>query len=210
MSLEYLGRKIQMGNIFMEDGTRIPVTFVEIIPLTVTQVKKADGPDRYSAIQLGWDAVPGHRLTRAEVGHQKRNQGKPFRHLMEQRVEDASKFEIDQKLEMNLMKVGDKVDVAGTSKGRGFAGAMKRHGFHGQSSSHGVNKTHRKPMSSGATDAARVFKGMRKPGHMGHATVTVKNLEIVLHDEEKGIVAVKGAVPGPNGGLIRIVPIDKA
>jgi large subunit ribosomal protein L3 len=176
----------------------------------VVQVKREDGPDKYSAIQVGWDPVPGHRLTRAEVGHQKKIDGKPRRHLHEMRVEDTSKFEPNQEYPIDFVKVGDKVDVVGRSKGRGFAGGMKRHGFHGQSSSHGTSKTHRKPMSSGATDAARVFKGTKKPGHMGHENVTVKNLEIVLLDEAKGVVAIKGAVPGPSGGLIRIIPTNPA
>ncbi len=199
-----------MGNVFKEDGKRVPVTFVELLPLTVIQVKKEDGPDKYSAIQVGWDPVPGHRLTRAEVGHQKKIDGKPRRKLAEIRVDDPSKYEVNTELPTDFIKVGDKVDVVGTSKGRGFAGVMKRHGFHGQSSSHGVSKTHRKPMSSGATDAARVFKGTKKPGHMGNERVTVRNLEIVLFDEDKGIVAIKGAVPGPSGRLLRIIPLNPA
>ncbi len=210
MALELIGRKIQMGNVFKEDGKRVPVTFVELLPLTVIQVKKEDGPDKYSAIQVGWDPVPGHRLTRAEVGHQKKIDGKPRRKLAEIRVDDPSKYEVNTELPTDFIKVGDKVDVVGTSKGRGFAGVMKRHGFHGQSSSHGVSKTHRKPMSSGATDAARVFKGTKKPGHMGNERVTVRNLEIVLFDEDKGIVAIKGAVPGPSGRLLRIIPLNPA
>jgi large subunit ribosomal protein L3 len=210
MALELIGRKIQMGNVFKEDGTRVPVTFVELVPLTVIQVKKEDGPDKYGAIQVGWDPVPGHRLTRAEVGHQKKIDGKPRRKLAEMRVDDPSKYEVNTELPIDLLKVGDKVDIVGTTKGRGFAGVMKRYGFHGQSSSHGVSKTHRKPMSSGATDAARVFKGTKKPGHMGNAQVTVRNLEIVLFDEEKGVVAIKGAVPGPSGRLLRIIPLNPA
>jgi large subunit ribosomal protein L3 len=210
MSLEYIARKIQMGNLFRDDGTRVPVTYVEIVPMTVTQVKRQDGPDGYSAIQVGWDPVAGHRLTRAEVGHQKKIDGKPFKNLMEIRVDDPSQFEINQKLNLGAIKIGDKVKVVGTSKGRGFAGGMKRHHFRGQSGSHGTSKTHRKPMSAGATDAARVFKGVRKPGHMGNVTVTVKNLEIAMVDAEKGLVAVTGAVPGPSGGILRIIPVNKA
>jgi large subunit ribosomal protein L3 len=206
MALELIGRKVKMGNVFRDDGTRLTVTFVELVPLTVTQVKREDGPDGYSAIQVGWDPVPGHRLTRAEVGHQKSREGMPFRRLTEMRVDDPSGFEVNQRLGFDAVGVGDTVDVVGTSKGRGFAGGMKRHHFHGQSGSHGTSKVHRKPMSSGATDAARVFKGTRKPGHMGASGVTVKNLEVVLLDEESGIMAVRGAVPGPSGSLLRIVP----
>ncbi len=196
-----------MGNIFKTDGARIPVTYLELVPLTVTQVKTDEGGDGYSAIQVGYDPVPGHRLTRAEVGHQSGISGKPFRKLAEMRVHNPSDFRIDQKLGFDSVKVGDIVNVSGTSKGRGFTGVMKRHGFHGAPASHGTSKTHRKPMSSGGTDAARVFKGTKKPGHMGAVTCTVKNLEIILLDQESGIIAIKGAVPGPSGGLVRIIPL---
>lgn len=209
MALELLGHKVKMGNIFQDDGVRVPVTFVELIPLTVTQVKKIDGRDRYTAIQVGWDPVPGHRLTRAEVGHQRNIDGKPRKRLTEMRVDDVSGREVNQNLEWDLFKVGDKVDVEGKSKGRGFTGVMKRYGFHGAPASHGTSKTHRKPMSGGGTDAARVFKGHKNPGHMGNARVTVRNLEIALLDEQNGIIAIKGAVPGPNGGLVRIKPAKR-
>jgi len=206
MALELLGHKIKMGNIFKEDGSRITVTFVELLPLTVTQVKREDGPDGYSAIQVGWEPVPGHRLTRAQVGHQKNITGKPRRRLTEFRLDNPGEFEVNQEIRWDAVKVGDPVDVVGTTKGRGFAGVIKRHHFHGQPASHGISKTHRKPMSAGATDAARVFKGIRKPGHMGNAQRKVRNLKIVLIDAEQGIVAVSGAVPGPNGRLLRIIP----
>lgn len=210
MALELLGHKVQMGNVFREDGQRVPVTFIELIPLTVIQVKRAEGKDRYSAVQVGWEPVEGHRLTRARVGHQKDVEGKPRRRLAEMRVDDASAFSVNQALGWDIVKVGDKVDVIGKSKGRGFAGVVKRYHFRGAPGSHGTSKVHRKPMSGGATDGARVFKGTRKPGHMGDARVTVKNLEIVLLDTDKGIVAIRGAVPGPNGGLLRIIPRNPA
>lgn len=195
-----------MGNLFQEDGTRVPVTFLELVPLTVTQVKRKDGRDGYSAVQVGWDRVPGHRLTRPQLGHLKSIKGMPFRRLQEMRVDNADAFQVSQELDFDILKVGDRVDVVGTSKGRGFAGGMKRHHFHGQSSSHGTSKVHRKPMSSGATDAARVFRGTKKPGHMGASGCTVKNLEVMLLDDEAGIIALKGAVPGPSGGILRIIP----
>jgi large subunit ribosomal protein L3 len=210
MALELLGHKVKMGNIFQDDGKRIPVTFIELIPLTVTQVKTEDGRDKYSAIQVGWDPVEGHKLTRAEVGHQKKIDGKPRRRLTEMLVDDTSGFEINQQLGWDILKVGDIVDVTGTSKGRGFTGVMKRYGFHGAPASHGTSKTHRKPMSAGATDAARVFKGKKNPGHMGNERVTVKNLEIMLLDEASGIIAVKGSVPGPTGILVRLRPVKGA
>ncbi|HDS30015.1 MAG TPA: 50S ribosomal protein L3 [Firmicutes bacterium] len=210
MALELLGRKVQMGNIFLEDGLRVSVTFLELVPLTVTQVKHADKKDGYSAVQVGYDPVPGHRLTRAEAGHQKLIKDKVFRRLTEIRVDNPSDFTVNQTLGFDIVNPGDKVDVRGTSKGRGFTGAMKRHNFHGQSGSHGTSKVHRKPMSAGATDAARVFKGTRKPGRMGAETCTVKNLEVALIDTEKGVIALKGSVPGPNGVLVRIIPLAKS
>jgi len=206
MALELIARKIKMGNIFRDDGTRLAVTFVELVPLRVIQVKRADGHDGYSALQVGYDPIEGHRLTRAEVNHQREISGKPMRYLTEMKVDDPSQYSVNQKLDWDLVKEGDRVDVVGVSKGRGFAGGMKRHGFHGQSSSHGTSKTHRKPMSSGATDAARVFKGTKKPGHMGAERVTVRNLEVVMMDGDSGVVAISGAVPGPSGGLLRIIP----
>ncbi len=210
MKLGLLGHKIKMGNIFQNDGSRTPVTFVELLPLTVTQVKRSDGPDRYNSIQVGWEPVAGHKLTRAEIGHQKNITGKPRKRLAEMRVDSTSDYSIDQKLDWNLIKIGDIVDVTGTSKGRGTAGVMKRYNFKGAPASHGVSKVHRKPMSAGATDAARVFKGKKNPGHMGHVTVTIKNLEIMLLDEEHGVIAVKGAIPGPSGSLVKIVPTVQA
>ncbi len=210
MALELLGHKVKMGNIFQDDGKRIPVTFIELIPLTVTQVKSKDGPDKYSAIQVGWDPVEGHKLTRAEVGHQKKIDGKPRKRLTEMLVDDTSGYEVNQQLGWDILKVGDIIDVTGTSKGRGFTGVMKRYGFHGAPASHGTSKTHRKPMSAGATDAARVFKGKKNPGHMGNERVTVKNLEIMLLDEDSGIIAVKGSVPGPTGILVRLRPVKGA
>ena len=209
MALELIGRKVKMGNIFRKDGSRVSVTFVELMPLTVTQVKRRDGRDKYSAIQVGYDRVPGHRLSRAEVGHQKNIEGKPFKRLAELRVDEPSAFEVGKEVGFKFVKKGDKVDVIGTSKGRGFAGVVKRYHFRGAPASHGTSQVHRKAMSGGGTDAARVFRGTRKPGHMGAIGCTVKNLEIVLLDEKTGILAVKGAIPGPSGGFIRILPRKK-
>jgi large subunit ribosomal protein L3 len=204
MALELLGHKVKSGNVFQDDGSRIAVTFVELLSLTVTQVKKESGPDKYSAVQVGWEPVAGHRLSRAEVGHQRKIDGKPRKKLMEMRVDDPSGFEVNTNLGWDILKVGDKVDVVGKSKGRGFAGVMKRHNFRGAPASHGASKVHRKPMSAGGTDAARVFKGLRKPGHMGDVQVTTRNLEVVLLDEQSGVIAIKGAIPGPNGSFVRI------
>ena len=206
MAVGLIARKLRMGNVFREDGTRVPVTFVELVPLVVTQVKRKDGPDGYSAIQVGWDQVPAHKLTKPELGHQKSLQGMPFRRLKEFRVDDVSGYQVGQMLGFDSLKVGDKVKVTGISKGRGFAGVVKRYHFRGQSRTHGTSQVHRKPMSSGATDAARVFKGTRKPGHMGNVRVTIRNLEVVFLDKDTGIAGIKGAVPGPPGGFLTILP----
>jgi large subunit ribosomal protein L3 len=131
MALELLGRKVKMGNIFREDGSRVPVTFIELLPATVTQIKRKDGSDGYSAVQVGFDRVPGHRLTRAEVGHQKQIEGKPFKHLREFRVDNPSAFPVGTSIGYDVFKVGDIVNVIGTSKGKGFAGVVKRYHFHG-------------------------------------------------------------------------------
>ncbi|HEX9744354.1 MAG TPA: 50S ribosomal protein L3 [bacterium] len=205
MAMEIIGRKVQMGNLFNDDGTAQTVTYIELLPLTVTQVKTAE-KDGYTAIQVGYDRVPGHKLSRPENGHQKHIDGKPFKNLTEFRLDDVSAYSINQELGFDSLEPGAKVNVIGVSKGRGFAGGMRRHGFHGQSSSHGTKRVHRRPMSSGATDAARVFKGTKKPGHMGHEQVTVKNLVVVLIDKETGILAIRGAVPGPPGRIVRIIP----
>jgi large subunit ribosomal protein L3 len=196
-----------MANIFGTDGSSIAVTFVELIPLTVTQIKKTGGKDKYNAIQVGYKRVPGHRLSRPEVGHLKKIEGKPFKHLMEMRIDDLSGFEVGQELGFDLLKVGDAIKVVGTSKGCGFAGVVKRYHFRGQSRTHGTSQVHRKPMSGGGTDAARVFKGTKKPGHMGAISSSVRNLKVALIDTDSSIMAIKGAVPGPSGGLLRIIPL---
>jgi large subunit ribosomal protein L3 len=198
-----LGKKIGMTQIFDDNGTAIPVTIIEAGPCYVTQIRKVEA-DGYSAVQLGFGEVKPKRLTGGQLGHLKRNDLAPLRFLREFRTKDAELSEGDQ-LTVSVFEVGDHVDIAGTSKGRGFAGVVKRHGFAGGPKTHGQSDRQRAPGSIGATSGtARVFKGKRMPGHMGNRRVTSQNLKIVLVDSERNLIGVRGAVPGPKNGLLVI------
>ena len=193
-----LGRKVGMTRHFAEDGTVVSVTVVEAGPCLVTQVKTPEG-DGYGAVQIGFEE--SKRLNMPQRGHLKGLP--PLRYLREVRTDDAASYERGQRLDVGMFKVGDLVDVIGVSKGKGFAGVMKRYGWHGGGASHG-SMSHRRPASSGATDAARVFPGTGKPGHMGAVRVTVKGLEVVRADAERSLLVLRGAVPGPPGGIVRV------
>jgi large subunit ribosomal protein L3 len=198
-----LGKKIGMTQIFDDNGTAIPVTIIEAGPCYVTQIRKVE-TEGYSAVQLGFGEVKPKRLTSGQVGHLKRNDIAPLRYLREFRIKDDEISEGDQ-LTVGVFELGDYVDVTGTSKGRGFAGVVKRHGFRGGPKTHGQSDRQRAPGSIGATSGtARVFKGKRMPGHMGNRRVTSQNLKIVLVDAERNLIGVRGAVPGPKGGLLVI------
>lgn len=198
-----IGKKIGMTQIFDDNGTAIPVTVIEAGPCYVTQIRKVE-TEGYSAVQLGFGETKPKRLTGGQLGHLKRNDLPPLRYLREFRTKDAELNEGDQ-LTVEVFEVGDHVDVAGTSKGRGFAGAVKRHGFRGGPKTHGQSDRQRAPGSIGATSGtARVFKGKRMPGHMGNRRVTSQNLKVVLVDPERNLIGVRGAVPGPKGGLLVI------
>lgn len=202
MARAILGRKLGMTQVWDDDDNIVPVTVLHAGPCQVVQVKTPDR-DGYAAIQLSFSEVPDKKLTLPELGHFKANGTKPSRHLAELRVDDVSVFEVGQVVKADLFQAGDVVDVTGISKGKGFAGAMKRHHFSGQGSSHGVHKTHRKPGAVGAcATPARVFKGKRLPGRMGRQKVTTLNLEVVQGDAERNLLLVKGAIPGPNGGIV--------
>jgi large subunit ribosomal protein L3 len=196
-----LGKKAGMTQIFDETGEVVPVTVIEAGPCYVTQIKtvKTDG---YEAIQLGFGEAK--RLTKPQRGHLPK--GVPdVRHLREVRVDDASGYEIGQRIEAGIFTVGEMVDVTGVSKGRGFAGAMKRHGFAGGPATHGQSDRARAPGSIGSTSTpGRVWKGMRMSGHMGDHRTTNQNLEVVLVDPERNLLAVKGSVPGAKGGLVTV------
>lgn len=198
-----LGRKIGMTQIFDETGQAIPVSVIEAGPCVVTQIKTPE-KDGYVAVQVGFGEVSPKRVNKPMKGHFKKANVSPLRYLREVPVDDLSGIEVGQEIRVaDVFKAGDKIKVTGTSKGRGFQGVVKRHHFHGGPQSHG-SMIHRKPQSSGATDAARTFKGVKKPGHMGAERVTQKGLTIVRVDAERNLLLVRGAVPGANGGLLYI------
>ena len=198
-----IGKKIGMTRIFTKDGVMVPVTLIQAGPCTITQIKTED-TDGYAAVQLGFDETPDKKFSKPIQGHFKKQGTKAFRTLREFRIDAPGELKVGDEVTVDaLLQENGKIKVRGISKGCGFAGAMKRHGFHGSNASHGAEKVHRRPMSAGSTDAARVFKGKRSPGRMGSQQVSVKNLTVVKIDAEKHLVAVKGAVPGkPNGTLI--------
>jgi len=195
-----IGTKIEMGQVWNESGERVPVTWIKAEPCKVTQVKTME-KDGYQAVQIGCGKKK--HLTKPLKGHLK-DIG-DFRYLCEFRVEDAKDFERGKEIKMTDFTVGDRVSIAGVSKGRGFQGVVKRHGFHGSPASHGHKDQLRMPGSIGATDAAHVFKGKKMPGQMGNERVTIKNLEVVELDEENNRLAIKGAVPGARNSLVEII-----
>ena len=205
-----LGKKIGMTQLFNEDGSVTPVSVIEAGPCIVTQLKSVE-TDGYVAVQVGFGEVRPKHLTKAELGHfkgglanPKHPEVKPRRELQEIPVEDTSDLTLGQSITVdNVLEEGDIVRVTGTSKGKGFAGVVKRYHFHGADMTHG-SMVHRKPQSGGATDPARTFKGTRKPGHMGAKTATVRGLTVWRVDAEKNLLFIRGAVPGANGGLLRI------
>jgi len=199
-----LGTKLGMTQVF-DDTHAIPVTVIKAGPCVVAQVKSDEG-DGYRAVQLAFGDVRESKVTKPMKGHYDTfDVEEPRRHLVELRTDDAASYTAGQELRADVFAVGDKVDVVGVSKGKGFSGVMRRHGFHGLRASHGVQKKHRSPGSIGAcATPSRVFKGMRMAGQHGSSRVTVLNLEIVQADPERNLLLVKGAVPGPNGGLVMV------
>jgi len=197
-----IGKKIGMTQIFDEQGVAQPVTIIEAGPCFVTQIRNPE-KDGYSAVQLGFGEVHPKRLTNGELGHLNKKDLPPMRFLREFRSkEDAT---VGDKLTVEVFAVGERVDVVGTSKGKGFAGAVKRHHFAGGKKTHGQSDRHRAPGSRGAgTTPGRVYKGARSAGHMGSERVTVQALKIVLIDAERNLLGVKGAIPGGKGGLVII------
>ncbi|MEJ5314867.1 MAG: 50S ribosomal protein L3 [Anaerolinea sp.] len=198
-----IGKKIGMTQIFDENGVAIPVTVIEAGPCYVTQVRTPEN-DGYSAVQLGFEEVKPKRLTGGELGHLKRNNLPPLRFLREFRVKNPEVKEGD-KVTVECFAVGERVDVVGTSKGKGFQGGVKRYHFRGGPKTHGQSDRHRAPGSrSSGTTPGRVYKGSRGPGHMGNDRVTAQGLKVVLVDTERNLIGVKGSVPGAKGGLVVI------
>jgi large subunit ribosomal protein L3 len=197
-----VGEKVGMTQVWDENNRAIPVTVLKIAPLRVVQVKTAER-EGYSALQVTWGVRRPSSLNKPEQGHFTAAGVEPGRHLVELRLDDASGFEVGQQLTADLMTAGERVDAIAVSKGKGFAGAMKRHNFKGQGAAHGNHKKHRSPGSIGAcATPARVFKGTRMAGRMGGHQVTTLNLEVVRADAEKELILVRGAVPGPRGGMV--------
>lgn len=199
-----LGKKVGMTQIFDESGVVVPVTLLEAGPCYVTQIRQ---PERegYYAVQLGFGEKNPRRLTGGQLGHLKRKNLPPLAYLREIRTKELSELKEGDTLKADVFEVGDHVDVVGTSKGKGFAGAMKRHGFGGGPVTHGQSDRLRAPGSLGATSTpGRVFKGTRGPGHMGSKRVSSQNLKVVLVDSERNLLGVNGSVPGPKGGLVII------
>ncbi|MBN1267536.1 MAG: 50S ribosomal protein L3 [Anaerolineales bacterium] len=199
-----LGRKVGMTQIFDDAGSAIPVTLIEAGPCYVTQIRqhKRDG---YMAVQLGFGEGKPSRLSGGQLGHLKINNLPPLRYLRELRMKKVEGIKEGDKLTADVFELGDNVDIIGTTKGKGFAGAMKRHGFGGGPITHGQSDRQRAPGSHGAcATPGRVFKGSRGPGHMGSVRVTSQNLGVVLVDPERNLVGVRGSVPGPRGGVVII------
>ena len=197
-----LGRKLGMTQIFDESGAVVPVTVLEAGPCPVIQRKTKD-KDGYEAVQLGFDEIKDRKraMTKPQRGHLKKHGVDTLlRKLHEIQVEDASA--VDDVVRVGIFEAGQKVDVTGISKGKGFAGVMKRHNFGGAPASHGISKIHRMPNSNGSVDAARVFKGKKLPGQMGNKKVTTQGLSIAQVDAEKNLLLVKGAVPGSKGSIV--------
>lgn len=198
-----LGRKVGMTHLFTEEGKMVPVTVIEAGPVYVTQLKTAE-KDGYAAVQVGYGEMKDKHLTFPKYGHLKKSGvGKNLRTLREFRVEGTDGIELGQQINADIFTEGEDVTVTGTSKGRGFAGGVKRYHFKGQHMTHGF-MTHRRPLSNGATGPQRVFKGSRRPGHMGDETVTQKGLKVHKVDVERNLILVDGSVPGANGSLVII------
>jgi large subunit ribosomal protein L3 len=197
-----LGKKLGMTQVWDANNKLVPVTVVEITPNVVTQLRTPE-VDGYSAVQIAYGRIDPRKVTKPLTGHFEKAGVTPRRHLTELRTDDTSAYSLGQELTVDVFEPGTKVDVVGTSKGKGFAGVMKRHNFKGVSSSHGSHRNHRKPGSIGASSTpSRVFKGMRMAGRMGGDRVTVLNLTVHAVDLEKGLVLIKGAVPGARGRIV--------
>lgn len=202
MTKGILGRKIGMTQVFDEDGHAVPVTVVEAGPCRVAQVKTPE-KDGYTAVQLSFGAPK--RVTKPQAGHFAKANIDPARYVVELRLDEVGEYTLGGEILADVFAAGETVDVVGVTKGKGFAGGMKRHNFAGLGAGHGVQKKHRSPGSIGAcATPARVFKGTRMAGHMGHRRVTTLNLKVIAADPERNLLLLRGAVPGPKGGLVMV------
>ena len=204
-----IGRKVGMTQIFDEEGKVIPVTAIEVGPCTVTQIKTVE-QDGYTAVQLGFGEVKERKLNKPQLGHLSKNKLAPKKYLREFRLDSVEGMKVGDELKADVFAVGDKVDVQGTSKGKGFQGVIKRHGQSRGPMGHG-SMYHRRPGSMGPTSTpGRVFPGKNLPGHMGVETVTIQNLEVVKVDLDKNVILVKGSVPGTKGAILKVKSSVKA
>lgn len=205
MTLGVIGKKLGMTQVFDEQGLAIPVTVIQVNPLTVTQVKTVD-TDGYNAIQVGVEPTKEKHLTKAQIGHFAKNKLENFRYLQEFRIEKPEDYQVGQKIDLTVLENIAKVDVTGKSIGKGFQGTVKRWNFSRGPMGHG-SKNHREPGSIGAgTTPSRVIKGKRMAGNMGDERVTITKLTVVKVDNENSLLLVKGSVPGPEGKLVTVVP----
>jgi large subunit ribosomal protein L3 len=199
-----LGTKLGMTQVWDENNRVVPVTVVQADSNVVTQLLNADR-DGYTAVQIGYGQIDPRKVNKPLAGHFEKAGVTPRRHLVELRTADAESYELGQELSVELFEAGQKVDVVGTTKGKGFAGVMKRHGFSGVGASHGAHKNHRKPGSiGGASTPSRVFKGLRMAGRMGNERHTTQNLTVHAVDAEKSLLLIKGAVPGARGSVVLV------
>ena len=204
-----IGKKLGMTQIFDEKGNVIPVTLIEAGPCVVAQKKTIEN-DGYEAIQLAYQDAKKKHLTKAEIGHFEKAGISPKRHLKEFRLEDCAKYEVGSVVTVDTFAQGEKVDITGITKGRGYTGCVKRWGHHILRMTHGTGPIHRQPGSMGVIDPARIFKNKKMPGQYGNEQVTILNLVAVKIDAEKNLIAVKGAVPGSKGGIVFIRDSVKA
>src|SRR5690348_4284792 len=199
-----LGEKLGMTQVFDENNRIVPVTVVKAGPCVVTQIRTQE-KDGYTAVQLAYGQIDPRKVTKPVAGHFKAAEVTPRRHLVELRTDAIADYTLGQELTADVFEAGVSVDVTGTTKGKGTAGVMKRHGFAGVSSSHGAHRNHRKPGSIGAcATPGRVFKGLRMAGRMGHERQTTQSLVVHKVDAERGLLLIKGAIPGPKGGLVLV------
>lgn len=197
-----LGTKLGMTQVFDENNRVVPVTVIQLGPNVVTQVRSEAG-DGYPAVQLAYGAIDPRKVNKPESGHFAKAGVTPRRHVLELRTADAAEYTAGQELTVEVFADSPEVDIVGVSKGKGFAGVMKRHGFHGLGASHGTKRKHRSPGSiGGCATPGRVFKGVRLPGRMGSNRQTTQNLKVQRVDAERGLLLIKGAVPGHRGGLV--------
>ncbi len=203
MAAGILGEKLGMTRIFAKNGESIPVTVILAGPCPVIQ-KKNLKKDGYNAIQLGFKEVKEKKVSKSITSHLNKYKVKPIKYIREFKVNDSGKYSSGAEVKVDIFKEGDKVDIMGISKGKGFAGAIKRHNFSGGPKTHGQKEYFRSVGSIGATDAARVFKGQKLPGHMGTDRVTIKNIEVVKISLERNLILVKGSVPGAKGTMLVI------